>query len=48
MKRLILFLCLIAMAGSLFAQPKGYQTYWNEKNEYSILIPDAYKFDLHG
>lgn len=27
---------------SLFAQPKGYKAYWNEKNEYSILIPEDF------
>lgn len=42
MKRLTLVLCLIAMAGSLFAQPKGYHSYWNEKYDFSILIPDAF------
>ena len=42
MKRLMLSLCLIAMAGSLFAQPKGYHSYWNEKNDFSILIPDDF------
>lgn len=42
MKRLLLFLCLITMTGSLFAQPKGFQTYWNEKYQYSILIPDNF------
>lgn len=42
MKRLTLVLCLIAMAGSLFAQPKGYHSYWNEKYDFSILIPDDF------
>ena len=42
MRRLFLFLCLVALVMSAKAQPKGFKSYWNEKNEYSIFIPEDF------
>lgn len=42
MKKALLLLMALVVAGSLVAQPKGYKTYWNERYEYSILIPENF------
>lgn len=42
MKRLLIAMLALTFTASLFAQPKGYYSYRNEKYEYSVLIPDAF------
>ena len=38
-----LLTCLaLLLTGSLFAQTKGFKSYWNEKYQYSILIPEDF------
>lgn len=32
----------LTIVGGLVAQPKGYKSYWNEKYEYSVLIPETF------
>ena len=42
MKRLLITLLALTFTVGLFAQPKGYYSYRNEKYEYSVLIPECF------
>lgn len=42
MKKTMMLLMALTIVGALVAQPKGFKSYWNEKYQFSVLIPKSF------